>query len=70
MFSKKRTCKGCLFSSLTSCQYGVKVEVRVDGANVPLEPCHKVTTNAQESRFHEMDMESVFKADLEVYRKK
>lgn len=68
MFTKKQTCKGCRFSKLTSCEYGVNVEVMFEGANIPLEPCHKVTTQAQEKRFHELRMDEVFRADLEIYR--
>lgn len=67
-FTQKRTCKGCLFSHVSSCEYGVHIEVIPHAANKPLEPCHKITTNAEERRFHELGLDFVFKADLEIYR--
>lgn len=37
-FTQKRTCKGCLFSHVSSCEYGVHIEVIPHAANKPLEP--------------------------------
>lgn len=46
----------------------MQIEVIPHATNKPLEPCHKITTNAEERRFHEMGLEHGFKADIEIYR--
>lgn len=68
MFSQKRTCKNCVFSELTGCQFGVRVKKGVLEANTPLEPCHKVTTERGEKSFFLTGMDNVFRADLEIHR--
>ena len=67
-FSQKRTCKNCVFSELNGCHFGVKVEKGILSANTPLEPCHKVTTEREESAFHRAGMDNVFRADLALFR--
>lgn len=68
MFSQKKTCKNCCFSEFTGCRFGVKVKKEILKANVPLEPCHKVTTDIGEANFYRTKMDTVFIADLEIYR--
>ncbi len=68
-WSQKRTCKDCVFDdSPSGCRFKVKQEKVLLAASKPLEPCMKITSDRDESKFYNAGMDKVFEANLSIHR--